>query len=213
MNGRISGECFRHTFIIFFFIDVDFVLFNGSVLGDAKRAVEESVEAFREVSWVLQRVAGVNERTFVENGCEFFGLRIRIVLDTFEEFLDRGMRRVDFKDLLLVSLGVLSVLIRVCLSLRDTFHLSGVAVLVGDDNARILVKSLGDSNFIEVRAENLLPPGGERLEDLLDSFVALSIRLVVFRELEVALADVNELLLAVLVQVLESELIDRVVEK
>jgi hypothetical protein len=51
------------------------------------------------------------------------------------------------------------------------------------------------------------------LECLLDSFILLSVGFVVFRELEVTLTNVNELLLVEFIEVLESEFINGVVEK
>jgi hypothetical protein len=54
-------------------------------------------------------------------------------------------------------------LIGVSLSLGNSFHLSRVTVLVRDNNARIFVESLRDSDFVEISSEEFLPPRSQWL--------------------------------------------------
>lgn len=124
------------------------------------------------------------------------------------------MRWVKFENSLRVGIWILSFLtVRVGLSLGNSFHVWGISVFRGDNNAWVINQSLGKSDGFEIIGEDLFQPVSQGSEHLLELLEFLSFQIIIIWELEVTLSDVGELLLLVLSEVLEGEFIDWVVQK
>jgi len=72
---------------------------------------------------------------------------------------------------------------------------------------------LGDLYAIDSLGKEFSPPISEWLENLLELLVSAAGKIIVLRGFEVSLSDIDELFLLVLVEVLEGELIDRVIKE
>jgi hypothetical protein len=154
------------------FLDFNFYFCDWLISLETKSDINKFLKRRGKVTWLINTEAGV-EQCHMEQQlgvvlCGLIDLAVYGVLHFGEKFFHETVMGIDLHGFFGEHVAVGFIVVLESLGLVYFLHGGGISVLGSQDEEGVVNQLVGDHNLLDIFAEELLPPVGERLVHFLE---------------------------------------------